>query len=86
MDANSGLEFSVMAGGIMEDADGPARQIAVDNGNTIVTVSEADAAKWEEMARPVYDTWIAEMQGKGIDGAALIEQARALMTDYQANN
>ncbi|WGW02370.1 TRAP transporter substrate-binding protein [Tropicibacter oceani] len=86
MDANSGLEFSVMAGGIMEDADGPARQIAVDNGNTIVTVSEADAAKWEEMARPVYDAWIADVANKGIDGAALIEQARALMSEYQANN
>ncbi len=82
IDANSGLEFSVFAGTTMAAADGPARQIAVDNGNNIITVSEEDAAKWEEMARPVYDAWIADMETKGIDGAALIEEARSLMDAY----
>ncbi|MFZ7089965.1 TRAP transporter substrate-binding protein [Primorskyibacter sp. 2E233] len=86
IDDNSGLEFSIFAGGTMADADGPARQIAVDLGNNIVTVSEEDAAKWEEMARPVYDAWIEDVKGKGIDGAALIEEARALMAEYKANN
>ena len=82
IDANSGLEFSIFAGTTMAAADGPARQIAVDNGNNIITVSEEDAAKWEEMARPVYDAWIADMETKGIDGAALIEEARSLMDAY----
>ena len=86
IDANSGLEFSIFAGGTMADADGPARQFAVDRGNTIVTVSEEDAAKWEEMARPVYDAWIADVADKGMDGAALIEQAQSLMDEYKANN
>jgi TRAP-type C4-dicarboxylate transport system substrate-binding protein len=83
IDAESGLEFSVFAGGTMAEADGPARQVAVDRGNTIVTVSEADAAKWAEMAQPVYDAWIADMESKGIDGAALIEEARALMAGFE---
>ncbi len=86
IDDNSGLEFSVFAGGTMEEADGPARQVAVDNGNTIVTVSEADAAKWEEIAAPVYDAWIADVADKGIDGQAMIDQTRALMSEYEANN
>ena len=86
IDANSGLDFSVFAGGAMADADGPAREAAVANGNTIVTISAEDAAVWEERARPVYDAWIADMAEKGIDGQALIDQARALMTEYEANN
>ncbi|WP_418595932.1 TRAP transporter substrate-binding protein [Ponticoccus sp. (in: a-proteobacteria)] len=82
IDANSGLAFSIFAGGTQADADGPARQVAVDMGNTIVTVSEDDAAKWEEIARPVYDAWIEDVKAKGIDGQAMIDEARALMEDY----
>ena len=44
VDANSGLEFSVFAGGTQADADGPARELAVDAGNNIITVSEEAAA------------------------------------------
>lgn len=86
IDANSGLEFSVFAGGTMSDADGPARAVAVERGNTIVTVSAEDAKAWEALARPVYDDWIADLDGKGIDGQALIDQARTLMEEYSAAN
>lgn len=82
IDDNSGLEFSVFAGGTMAAADGPARQIAVDRGNNIITISAEDAARWEELARPVYDAWIADVADKGIDGQALIDQAKALMQEY----
>nr|WP_245766387.1 TRAP transporter substrate-binding protein [Sulfitobacter brevis] len=83
IDDNSGHDFSVFAGGTQSDADGPARQLAVDAGNNIITVSEEDAKKWEEIAKPVYANWIADMESKGIDGQALIDQARALMADYK---
>ncbi len=46
IDQNSGLEFSIFAGGTQADADGPARQIAVDRGNNIITVSEEGAQQW----------------------------------------
>ncbi len=82
IDANSGLEFSIFAGGVMQDMDAPARQIAVDRGNNIVTISAEDAQTWEELARPIYENWIADVEGKGIDGRALIEEARALMNAY----
>jgi len=34
--------------------------------------------------QPIYATWIADMQTKGIDGQALIDEARALMAEYTA--
>lgn len=86
IDQNSGLDFSVFAGGTQADADAPARQIAVDLGNNIITVSEAEAQEWRDVVQPIYATWVAEMEGKGIDGQALIDEARALMAEFEANN
>ncbi len=82
IDDNSGLEFSVFAGGTQADADGPARQVAVDAGNNIITVTEEQAAEWEKIAKPIYESWVADMNSKGIDGQALIDEARRLMSEY----
>ena len=82
IDKNSGLEMSIFTGGTQADADGPARQIAVDRGNSIVTISEADAAEWATIVAPIYEEWVQDMNSKGIDGQALIDEARALMAEY----
>jgi TRAP-type C4-dicarboxylate transport system substrate-binding protein len=82
LDDNSGLNFSVFAGGTQSDADGPSRQLAVDRGNNIITLDADQSAVWAKAAAPVYDTWIAEMKDRGIDGQALIDQAKALMAAY----
>jgi len=87
IDQNSGLEFSVFAGGTQSDSDGPAREIAVELGNNIITIDAATAkAEWLPLVQPIYDTWVADMAEKDIDGQALIDQAKALMTEYTANN
>ena len=82
IDAQSGLEFSVFAGGTQADADGPARKLAVDRGNNIVTVSGDDLEAWKAAAQPIYDEWVADMDSKGIDGQALIDEAKSLMDAY----
>ena len=82
IDKNSGLEFSVFAGGTMVEYDAPAREIAVDNGNNIITISEEDAKEWAKVVQPIYDNWVADMKSKGKDGQALIDEARQLMADF----
>ncbi|MDK3071677.1 TRAP transporter substrate-binding protein [Sedimentitalea sp. JM2-8] len=82
IDDNSGLEFSVFAGGTQEDADGPARQLAVDRGNNIITLDEAQTKVWIDASQPIYDEWVADMNSKGIDGQALIDEARMLIDKY----
>lgn len=77
VDENSGLDFSIFAGGTQSDADAPARAAAVDLGNTIITVS--DTSEWQALVNPVYQTWVEDIQSKGIDGQALIEQVKSLM-------
>lgn len=78
IEENSGLEFSIFAGGTQADADGPARDIAVEMGNTIITVT--DTSEWAALVNPIYDTWVAEMDANGLDGQALIDQANGLMS------
>lgn len=82
IDAESGAKLSAFATQVMWDMDAPAKQIAVDKGNTITTLDEAEVARWKEASKPVVERWIADMNGKGIDGAALIEEAKALIAKH----
>ncbi len=86
IDEHSGHDFSVFAGATQAASDGPAREIALDLGNNIITISEEETTRWRELAQPVYDKWVADMEAEGIDGQALIDEARALMEDYEATN
>ena len=79
MDAHSGLEFSGFAGRQMQIDDGPARQVAVDLGNTIITLGPDEVAEWKEASRPTVEAWIAEMDDHGLDGAGLVARATALL-------
>ena len=82
IDANSGLELSVFAGGTQADADMPARQIAEDLGNNIIVIDRAGTQEWRALSQPIYDEWVADMATRGIDGQALIDEAQMLMEKY----
>ncbi|WP_111733192.1 TRAP transporter substrate-binding protein [Roseovarius amoyensis] len=82
IDANSGADLSALAGRMMAEADGPALEIAVDRGNTIFDVPPEQVAEWKAAAANVEANWIAEMNEKGFDGQALVDQARALIAKH----
>ena len=82
IDAESGLKLAETAGQIMLDFDKPGRDIAEAAGNSISVLPEAEVARFKAAAQPVIDDWIAEMDSKGIDGKALIEQARSLIKKH----
>nr|WP_243403752.1 TRAP transporter substrate-binding protein [Shimia abyssi] len=82
IDDSSGEEFSVFAGSTQEAADGPARKLAVDNGNNIIQLTDTQVEEWKAAAEPIYAQWVAEMNERGIDGQALIDEARALIAKY----
>lgn len=82
IDDNSGRDFAGFAGRTMQDYDAPGRAIAADAGNTIITLGDADIAGWKEAASGVEAKWIAEMAEKGIDGKALVEEAKALIAQH----
>ncbi|MBL8155117.1 MAG: tRNA-dihydrouridine synthase, partial [Anaerolineae bacterium] len=46
---------------------------AQDRGNTILTLSADETERWVKASAPIYDEWVADMKGRGIDGAALLK-------------
>ena len=77
IDANSGLEMSRQFGRVMDEGDGTGLAIAVNAGNNIIQLDEAETARWREAAQPTIDQWFADMEGLGFDGPALYEAAKA---------
>ena len=82
LDAESGAKLSTFASQVMWDMDAPAKKIAEDAGNTVVVLDDAEVARWKAAAEPVVARWISDMNDKGIDGEALIEQAKALIEKH----
>ncbi len=81
LDEHTGAKFAEFAARTMVDYDAPAREVAVGMGNNIVTIGADDVAAWKEASTPVVERWIADMDGRGIDGQALIDRAKALIAE-----
>ncbi|AXS42217.1 TRAP transporter substrate-binding protein [Breoghania sp. L-A4] len=82
IDDNSGMVASKWLGRVMDEGDVSGRKIAVERGNPIITLDEAETQRWKDASTVVIDGWIAEMSERGIDGAALIADARALIAKH----
>jgi TRAP-type C4-dicarboxylate transport system substrate-binding protein len=82
IDDNSGMVAAAMFGKAMDDGDKAGREIAVKAGNKIVALEVNETQRWRRTAGVVESDWIAEMKGKGIDGAKLVAEARALVEKH----
>jgi TRAP-type C4-dicarboxylate transport system substrate-binding protein len=79
IDRNSGLPLSAQAGRLWEEQKAPARKLALDRGNTVYVVPAAELALWQKAAQPVLTDWVRDMNNRGLDGDALLADARALI-------
>lgn len=86
IDANSGREMSKWVGRVMDEGDQPGIAAAEKAGNTIRKLPPEEVARWQAAAQPVIDAWIAEVTEKGYDGAAMVEDARAMIAKYADGN
>lgn len=77
IDANSGLELAREFGRAMDAGDVIGRQIAEDRGNSVVTLDEAETARFREAAQATIEQWFTDMQAIGVDGEALYAAAQA---------
>jgi TRAP-type C4-dicarboxylate transport system substrate-binding protein len=83
IDDNSGKELARLFGKAMDEGDVRGKDIADKAGNTTYTLDEAETARWKAAGEAVTKAWIAEMDGKGLDGTTLYNDALALI---QANS
>lgn len=82
IDDNSGIETAALFGRAMDAGDKVGLEKAQATDNEIITLDAEETARWKEAAEPTVVNWIEEMDGKGIDGAVLVEDARALIDKH----
>ncbi len=84
IDANSGLSVAKWAGKIWDAAEAPGIAAAKARGNEIITLDQAEIARWKAATRPVIDRWIKDTTARGLDGQALYDEAKALIAEFEA--
>jgi TRAP-type C4-dicarboxylate transport system substrate-binding protein len=83
IDANSGPELSQQIGKIWDDSQAAGRKAARDRGNTFTTIGAAELDNWVKVGAPLYDEWVADMDKRGLNGKALLAEARELLVKYK---
>jgi len=83
IDDNSGRNIARWVGQNWADIEVPARKaMESKKKNKFYTIPAAEVAKMKAAAKPAIDRWLKEMKAKGIDGAALLADARSLIAKY----
>jgi len=82
IDNNSGMETSGWAGKAMDDGDALGEKVVIDRGNTVVTLDDGVVAELRTIGDKLTADWIAEVTSKGLDGAAMVADAQALVAKY----
>jgi TRAP-type C4-dicarboxylate transport system substrate-binding protein len=84
IDANSGMMASTWAGRAHDTGDVVGRDLMAADGNTIAELSEAETDRIIALGADVTTAWIAEMDAKGYDGAALVTAAQTAVAENRA--
>jgi TRAP-type C4-dicarboxylate transport system substrate-binding protein len=83
IDDLSGRNIAQWAGQNWADIEIPAEKVMKSKSkNRFHTMPAAEVAKMKAAAKPAIDRWLKQMSDKGIDGAALLADARAMIDKY----
>jgi TRAP-type transport system periplasmic protein len=82
IDANSGMATSAWLGKTQQGNDPNGRKAAADRGNTIYTLSPAEAQEFIKLSSAIDDEWVADMDKRGFKGAQLLKAARDLIAKH----
>jgi len=73
----SGPDWWAKVGEIWRASDEFGIKVATDAGNEHITLTEEETAAFDAKLEPIVQRWIDEVTATGIDGAGLVEKARA---------
>ena len=82
IDANSGQALSGQIGKAFVQADAEGKKLTT--GNTTNVIPAAELASWKKLGDKLAADWIKEMDGKGLPGARLLDDAKALIAKHAA--
>jgi len=81
IDANSGLDTSIWAGRAHDTGDAEGMFAMEDAGNEIAEINPDVTADIIALGAEVTEAWIVEMSDRGLPGQAMVDDARAFVTD-----
>jgi TRAP-type C4-dicarboxylate transport system substrate-binding protein len=81
-DENNGEARWRKVGEIWTNSEKVGIAVAEKAGNKHIVLTEAELQQFKDKLEPVVQRWIDEVKGKGIDGKALVDHARALIAKY----
>ncbi|WP_198376522.1 TRAP transporter substrate-binding protein [Neoroseomonas rubea] len=79
LDANSGEVAAIMASRVWDEEGPKVEEMVRRRGNAITEITAEEKARWQAATAPVVQAWIGQMRERSIDGAALVEETRALV-------
>jgi len=83
IDDHAGRNIAKWAGQNWVDIEVPGKKIVASKPkNKFHTIPLAEVEKMKKAAQPVFDRYYAEMKNLGIDGEALVTDARAMIAKY----
>jgi len=80
IDANSGRAVSGLAGAAMDKGDDIAEKMITERGNKMHTLGADVVAELRAIGDAQIEAWIAETSAKGLDAAAMVDDARAMVS------
>ena len=80
IDNNSGHAFSAWAAGLIDAQNAKMKKVVAGTpGHEIAVASPAVISKYKKILKPIEKDWLAEMKGKGLDGAGVLKRARQII-------
>ena len=83
IDNNSGMSLAKLAGKLWDGFEGPALQMAKKAGGEFHTLSGDSLAAFQAVGDQVVADWISKANSNGMDGAAIVQSARDLISKYE---
>ena len=82
LDRNSGREFAGHIGDVFNDVEEVGKKMINDGKGQVVKLTAEQKATFDAPAATVVDRWIEEASSNGIDGAKLVEDAKAAVLSH----
>ena len=81
IDANSGVDASGWAGRAMDEGDVRSLKVTQGTDNVIHQISEETTEEIKALSATLADEWVKEMDGLGLDGQAMFDDANQMIAD-----
>ncbi|WP_395667614.1 TRAP transporter substrate-binding protein [Rhodoferax sp.] len=80
IDANSGAALSAAAGRAFLQADVEGKKLV--NQSAINVIPASELVQWKALGSKLSSEWVTEMNGKGLNGTKMLDDAKGLISKY----